>query len=344
MGGETKKQKQTRPVLALPIYVLIEDDALVLPAAKLEYCKVSELPATGNYYVLTREGMQISKDTTIVKALSSVKEVPVLASFGAAAKLRLPKIPPLVGARAWSFFARVYKEHKSESELMLLYNSEQRLYDLWCPQQEVSLGGVHYEMSKELAETPKEWQNVGTIHSHADFSAYHSGTDINDEKDADGVHITIGHVDEQECSLSCSVAINGNRWKLPPENILLGLSRGKGERKRYAVNINDHDEYYTFELAAEEQALLAGCKTQIEDDWLPRVEKKVHAAWSGGGIGYHTVWHRDAEPSFQEEEEDGEWRFKGGVWEFLSTDELDQEDNDKEVDDAIAEAGGETDA
>lgn len=38
----------------------------------------------------------------------------------------------------------------------------------------------------------------GTIHSHCDFSAFHSGVDDADEKKFDGLHITIGHVKKDQ--------------------------------------------------------------------------------------------------------------------------------------------------
>jgi proteasome lid subunit RPN8/RPN11 len=322
-----KKEEKVRPVLAMPIYVLVDEDCLVLPNATLEFKTPKELPPDGNYYVLTAEGLHHSKDSPIVKALTPVKDIPVLASFQSAAKLRLPKIPPLIFARAWKFFARVYKEHKSESEVMLLYNKEKRIYDLWCPKQEVSLGGVEYEMSQELADTPKEWQWVGTIHSHADFGAYHSGTDIGDEGhgNSDGVHITIGHVNHAECSVSASVAITGHRWKLPPENLLLGIVRGKGESKRYTVNVSTQNEFFNVNLSDEEQELLDGkCNEQIEKSWLPRVSKKT---WGyGGGMGFHTIWEAPETTDFEEEEEDGEWQYRKGQWTFISNEQLEEEE------------------
>jgi len=327
-----KEKKKARKVLAVPIYVLVEEDSLVLPTAKVEIVRPSELPEEGNFFVVTAEGLHVAKDTKIVKALVPVDSIETLASFHQAAKLRLPKIPRIILARAKVFFQKVYQEHKTESEVMLLYRPEDRIYDLWCPKQEVSAAGVNYKMSEELADTPKEWQNVGTIHSHADFSAYHSSTDVNDEGDGqgDGVHITIGHVNHEEFSLSCSVAIGGHRWKCPTDNLLLGIGRATKEVKRYSVNVASFDEYFALKLTDEEQVAMDGpIAKQIEEDWMPRVENKTYnynTNWQGGhyaGYQQSTVYTRDEE-SFFEDEEDGEWQFQGGKWVFIANEAIDE--------------------
>lgn len=319
-------------ILALPIYVLVDEETKILPSAKVEYKRPSELPENGNYYVLTSEGLHIAKDSPLVKGIVPLGDENdnlrrSLAVFSKACKLRLPKIPPLVLARAWAFFARVFDKHHSESEVMLLYNYERKLYDLWCPEQTVSFGGVNYKMSEqlqamqqELLQRGEKWQWVGTIHSHCDFSAYHSGTDIDDEKDSDGIHITVGHVNQKACSLSACAVIGKKRWGLPIDNVVLGVERTTGEsaRKGYYISTSTTDDFYKIALSEDEQAELEGvCAQQIAKQWMPRVTKQTYGNYYGGGS---IVWTREDVPD--DAEEDGEWRLLNGVWKFLSWEDI----------------------
>lgn len=309
-------QQKVRKPLAVPIYILVDEDALILPSAKVEIVRPSQLPTQGSYYVLTSEGLQVRKDTNIVNALVPVQSLPVLASFSQAARLRLPKIPPLILARAHAFFQAVWNKYQAESEVMLLYNAQEKQYDLWCPQQTVSHVSVNYTMSSELANTPTDWQWVGTIHSHCNFSAYHSGTDIDDEKNADGVHITLGHVDTKYPSFSACICIGKQRWPVPPENICIGVESSGGGSVGYYVNTKS-DQHVKITLNEEEEALLHGaCSQQVVREWMPRVQK----GWTNQNSYQSVVWTR--EDVVEGDDEDGEWVFHQGRWSFFSQEDL----------------------
>jgi hypothetical protein len=331
-----------RKLLTIPIFVLIDENSVITPGATIEFCQPDELPDSGTYYVLTSEGLHINKDGKFFKALIPVKNFPGLASFERGLRLQLPKIPPLIYARALSFFRKVYKKHHSEAELMLLYNAEEKIYDLWCPEQEVSGGGVDYEKGKELQAidkvdlevsrtdpaNKKKWHWVGTVHSHANFGAYHSGTDHHDEGQGQGdaVHVTIGDVDREYPSVSSEVAMSGHRWSLAPENLVLGLKRmvGTTAAKTYYISTVAQADEFDIVLSAEEQeAMDTIFDAQIREQWFPRVSKKT---WTTGYVGgsysgvYQSavVWTKDDAP---EEEEKGEWQFRNG-WTFISDEQL----------------------
>jgi len=310
-----------RQVLALPIYIVVEEDALIMPNVTVEIVTPSQLPIDGSFLALTKDGLQISKDTKIVKALVDAKAAcgdEFLADVKSVPKMRLPKIGPLVTARAWRFFKKVYDKYQTESELMLLYNRDEKRYDLWCPKQEVSAAGVNYNMSDELANTPPEWQWVGTYHSHANFSAYHSHVDHMDEQHEDGVHITIGHVNLQSCSISASVMIGGSRWLLPSENILLGIMR-TDDRKTYFINTKDENSSFQVQLSDEELKIFkAECESQIEEEWFPRVKHKIYKQYVGYGKFHQQHYYEwDEEPDLNEDEEGGEWQLVNGHWKFV---------------------------
>ncbi len=63
----------------------------------------------------------------------------------------------------------------------------------------------------------------GTIHSHCDFSAFHSGIDDSDELNFDGLHITIGNVDA-DFSFSARYMINQVSFDVELESIIEGIT------------------------------------------------------------------------------------------------------------------------
>lgn len=121
------------------------------------------------------------------------------------------------------YFRDVYAKHKCESAVLLMVNIETKDWEVLYPlQTDTSGAAVTYihpvitnnnprisallknddaralqskvvERYNELFE--RGYKIWGTIHSHCNFSAFHSGVDDADEMDFNGLHITIGNVD-----------------------------------------------------------------------------------------------------------------------------------------------------
>ncbi len=240
-------------IASVPVYVLLDEGSVIIPPSECRFIKPSQLPVDGNFFVLTKNKIWCHKQNNLVKGMVQVNEVGFLSDVDLSShiQLKLPKIPGIIIARALRFFQVVYREFHSESELMLLYNVESG-YDLWCPAQEVSHGSVDYKANSEIVD--KSFKVVGTIHSHCDFSAFHSGTDVGDEVNRDGIHITIGNVNSEYFSMVCSLVVNGERCQAPCEDVILGCKQ--------------HDEYFS---VLED---LSSYIDQIEKEWHQKVSKK----------------------------------------------------------------------
>ena len=111
-------------------------------------------------------------------------------------KIKLPKLPYELFNKVYEFFKYVYKKHKSEVAILLWHNFETGEWDIEVPKQTVSGASVNYvrDESWGLMMNDSGYVCVGTIHSHCEMTAFHSGTDDHDEYNFDGVHITIGKV------------------------------------------------------------------------------------------------------------------------------------------------------
>lgn len=246
-----------------------------------------EPPKSGTYYLVTGDGLYIHKETKAGSALVPVKGIPWLQKPSMEFRLKLPKIPGRIIGQALTFFRKVFQLHKAECYVTLMYSAKLNQYRLWCPKQKVSMTSVNYDRTDQPTFEDRhenDWQMVGTIHSHCDFGAYHSGKDTHDESTFDGVHITLGHVNRPQFSMAASIAINDKREPLEPENCSTGVVR-VGNKEVTSRSYMTWGDCYFFDLElseADAQQLVADTEV-IEKEWMPKVEKQTWGGYSGGG-------------------------------------------------------------
>lgn len=178
----------------------------------------SKLPKDDIYYLITKSGKFIYKNLETAKCLTKVDNISFLKDVIPFAELKIPQIPKDIINKSVKFFKYVYDKISTEAGLIILYFEKDKRYELYCPNQTVSTGSVHWENEKEL--TPEGVLRIGTIHSHGGGSAFHSGTDKDDEKDFAGIHITIGHINDINPSIVASVVVDGNRFPLSGERLI----------------------------------------------------------------------------------------------------------------------------
>lgn len=193
------------------------------------YEEGTKLPDEGSYYVVAGNGNFMHKDTGIVRCFVSVKEVSCLADIDATnwVSLCIPKIPANIVYKIKQFFKEVVAKYRTEANATLYYNKTTEDYKIHVSKQTVSHSAVRYNrrlVGDEILEY-EGFLRIGTIHSHCDFEAFHSGTDIMDEEDFDGLHVTFGDNDKEEFTVTTSVVVNGCRTEIAPEDVLNGISK-----------------------------------------------------------------------------------------------------------------------
>jgi hypothetical protein len=189
------------------------------------YEEGTELPSEGTYYIVAGNGIFLQKNTGIVSCLTQVRDIPFLADVKNVANLRL-NLPTLPAKLTWGIkelFKRVVAKYHAESATLLYYNKTTKEFMVRVPEQLVSHGSVGYLARREGEDPDPQFLLVGTIHSHADFAAFHSGTDVNDEADFDGLHVTFGHNDQDVFTISACIVVNGKRQQVKPEEHLEGI-------------------------------------------------------------------------------------------------------------------------
>lgn len=120
---------------------------------------------------------------------------------------------PIISAKIYSqtlaFLREVYKQHQSEGTILLTLNRNEPIeyqeYGIYIPEQETTEMSVKYEV-KNL---PSDTYLAGSIHSHPSFHAFQSSIDLDDEFSFDGIHVTLGHIDQEKIEIDERICLNG---------------------------------------------------------------------------------------------------------------------------------------
>ena len=166
------------------------------------------------YYLVTKDGLFQVKQNAFFRSCTKVEGLGWLQEEEEWAELRLPPLPATLLAEAVAFFREVFEKHKAEAVILIYYHLRDERYELKVPKQKVAGGHCEYE----IGPTPSGYLRVGTIHSHASAEAFHSELDDLDEIHDDGLHITVGNLD-QNISLSYSLVVDGRRFPLKPDEV-----------------------------------------------------------------------------------------------------------------------------
>ncbi len=173
-----------------------------------------EPPGDPIHYLVTADGLFQVKENPVFRSCVRVRGIRGLQGQKDEVQWKLPPFPGALLQQAVGLFREVYRRHKSEAIVLLLYDPATREYELSVPEQYVAGGHLTYVPGP----TPPGKVRVGTIHSHAEAEAFHSPVDDGDEEHDDGLHVTVGNLDGI-FSLSCSLVVDGRRFPLRSREI-----------------------------------------------------------------------------------------------------------------------------
>jgi hypothetical protein len=282
-------------------------------------------PESGTYYLVAKDGIYLRTERLHGSSLVKVKSIPFLDEANLNTKFTLPNIPAKIVHQAKTFFRAVFDNHQSESYLTLFYSKKLNDYNLWCPKQTVSYGSVNYDRTDTVPVDERDyfgsegsgWQMVGTIHSHCDFSAFHSGTDEADEASFDGIHLTFGHVNSDKFSIASSICFNDNRTKMNPLDVADGLISDSEEEITEIEEYNHRGSVYKKsnkrieywfrldELKEDEKAQHAEFLANVLPLWMEKVTK--HSINSNNKDLLISSWtYKDIKNNSDEESSDEE--------------------------------------
>jgi hypothetical protein len=182
------------------------------------------------YYIATRKGWMTNMPTLFGIAQTSLKgDNPTLPETPTRFELNDRKFPEYLLKQAHSFFRAVWNKQRTESSLYITYHRERDQFNLWCPEQYVSLTSVNHK----LDPLKGGWTVAGTIHSHCNFGAFHSGTDKHDMEGTPGLHITIGHVDRDEPEYALALSLGDHKFDVEYADIIEPLPPGHSRNEQH---------------------------------------------------------------------------------------------------------------
>lgn len=167
--------------------------------------------------------------------ISDEKSVPGLVSGrieyevkGARGRLEYtgPRFTPELWHQILSFFRWTFKEHQSECQVRLYVNAKLGRWAAWAFPQAARTGMTARELpEQETPEKAKErfaswhsdpsddWLYFGTVHHHCSASAFQSSTDEQNELNQDGLHITVGKMDQERHELHARFYLDRNAYE-----------------------------------------------------------------------------------------------------------------------------------
>jgi hypothetical protein len=178
-----------------------------------------DLPPFENvpYYFPTQKGWMTNMPTLFGVGQTKMKDPPpVLPDLKGSFRLNDRHFPEFLIFQAHAFFKAVWDKQQTESSLYILYNRQDDEFKLWAPEQYVTVTSVNHR----LGILPQPWTAAGTIHSHCNFSAFHSGTDQHDMEGMPGLHITIGHVDREVPEYAIALSLGEAQFDVDYEDII----------------------------------------------------------------------------------------------------------------------------
>ena len=137
-------------------------------------------------------------------------QVPGLLKIETSLVYSIPKIPKELMVQIVDFFREVYNQKKAEAIVLLFMNKKTKEYKITCPKQKV--GGASVSYDNEFSE--KNFLRAGTIHSHNTMSSFQSGTDFNDEAINDGIHITVGKIENITPDFHTRISFSGVMFEI----------------------------------------------------------------------------------------------------------------------------------
>lgn len=211
------------------------------------------------------------------------------------------EIPKIVIYKALKFCQLVFEKQKTEAVIIpyIRLNNETGKFEweLYVPKQKNSHASVKYENDLEELKPlfDKGFVKFGTIHSHSDFGAGHSGTDINDEAHIDGIHITLGHVDQkpEKPSISISICAVGSGSRFSYKNPLEILEEGSFTSELVVADKELYDSIIiTEEELSKASSFLYQHFTENWGNWgkfSPVLGKENNTYYGWEGYGYSTT-------------------------------------------------------
>ena len=189
----------------------------------------------GDCLIVARDGSVYKKTTTrLYDVVERCYRVDEALPQNNEIKLKIAKMPVQILGSSAGFFRWVLEKRGRESANILFYHPETEDFQLVVPPQKAGIWEVKYGIPD--ADRMPGYMRIGGFHSHKESDAYHSEHDWQNTYAWDGLHVTVGHLDEPNAfSLATTWFVNGREYPLDPMDIFQGLEELPRKKWREAA-------------------------------------------------------------------------------------------------------------
>lgn len=214
------------------------------------------------------------------------------------------QIPISIWHQITAFFEVQFDKTGGEGQVRLFYNPKTGEWKAWAFPQEWSSGMTtkeiadHPDRAKQSEALGADFVCYGSVHHHCRGGAFQSGTDTEDERSQNGLHITVGHIGANEYDLDGRVYFGGIKYNCvwpvwfaateTPEwvNLLKGKNREDALNLIYAVNWTEAER--VLKVPAPKNTLFPKA-------WIDNL---IKTQWNGGGHNGRT-FRSEGSPTYQ---------------------------------------------
>lgn len=185
------------------------------------------------------------------------------------------KIPFALWEQVCGFLRWTQKQFKEEAMVTFFYHIERREWAAWAFPQEPN--GMTIKLLPELQAYKDDrkrfgagWIQAGSVHHHCGAGAFASGTDNEDECNRDGVHITLGKMEDAYMDLDIRQVFDGVKSKTTSIEWI--------ECPSYLADCPKHTRWQFWDFAI--RAVPLG--TDFPAEWKERIYEKP--TYRGAGV------------------------------------------------------------
>lgn len=191
-----------------------------------------------------------------------------------------PKIPKGEWERMLAFFKWTWETCHSESQARLYVNPAAGTWKVWVYPQEAKTGMSareinDEEMQRQQASLGPEWMAFGTVHHHCNCSAFQSGTDEDNEKNQDGLHVTIGSMASKQYDIHARFYRKGRKFTEFPLSWFWDITEEIAEVPEWMWEIapSDLKKDTGHKIAKYQMTVPPGADVTFPEEWKNNVKE-----------------------------------------------------------------------
>lgn len=183
------------------------------------------------FYLVAKEGIYQCRNHMFFRSCVKAENISGLEEHREHLTSSYPIVPKAILQRVAGFFGYIAGKHDAEAIVLLAYNMQTFAIEEVCPEQWVEEWPSSYTPGKYYSDAdikykvptlPSHLIQIGDIHSHINFSAYHSHMDIGDEKSRPGLHLVIGKLNQEPPDMCAQVVADGGRFDIDMKDVIEG--------------------------------------------------------------------------------------------------------------------------